>query len=289
MIATPLRSNRLKDLIPTPNKLTLQGLVPGPSQVWGMIRLVPLIRPESCEGLRIASIALPGPDYKQVVVEGTPSKPKTTYTSYIPHGLIVTQGGDARQAQVSWQSQLASEAKLSQRSAKQFARAGKLHRIVKRLDRRAVRMLPMHMALEGFLALHFGGPDIAYEYYSQRSLRHGLSPRVEYGLAGWSIPGLGNALSRFELYEGQCGMLIYVGDELATAFVVSHPHDYKRLHMSVLEDMYAKSCSGTMGIASPKCQTGSSRSMSTASRASRIWRLPTREPSRSSPSSSRQG
>ena len=240
MLTTPPRSNRLKDLIPTPNKLTLQGLSAGPSQVWGSVRLVPLIRAEACETLRIASHALPGPAHKQVVLDGEPSRPKTTYCSYIPHGLILTQGGDAREAQVSWQSRLAAHAKLANRSPEQFARAGKLHRIVKRLDRSAVRMLPMHLALEGFLALHFGGPDVAYSYYSDRSLRHGLTPRVEYGLSGWSIPDLGHALSRFEIHEGQCGVLIYVADALASAFVVSHPEDYRRLHLTVLEDMYAE-------------------------------------------------
>ncbi|MFF8376398.1 hypothetical protein ACF07V_09750 [Streptomyces sp. NPDC015661] len=37
------------------------------------------------------------------------------------------------------------------------------------------------------------------------------------------MPGLGEALRVFELHPGQCGLLLYVTDALAAAFVVPHP------------------------------------------------------------------
>ncbi len=218
--------------------LHLKGLSAAPGQVWGGIRLVPLIRDTVREDLRMQRVDY-GRSYKSVTVKGHKDKPKESYTSYIPHGLIVSHGEQAGEAHVAWRTALGSR-NASSKPDKNFRKANRLHRMVKRIDRHSVRMLPMHMAIEGFLALHFGGPDIAYEYYSKRSLRFGLTPRVEYGISGWAIPDLGNALSRFEMHPGQCGMLIYVADALASAFVVAHPDDYRRLHTSVLEDMYAE-------------------------------------------------
>jgi hypothetical protein len=218
--------------------LSLKGLSPAPGQVWGAVRLVPLIRDKVREDLRIQMQRHASP-HQQVVVQGRKDVPKLTYTSYIPHGLIVSHGDGAGDVHVSWQTALGKKANTS-RGSTQFCKANRLHRMVKRIGPSSVRMLPMHMALEGFLALHFGGPDIAYDYYSKRSLRFGLTPRVEYGITGLTIPELGEALSRFEIHPGQCGMLIYVADALASAFVVSHPDDYRRLHSSVLSDMYAE-------------------------------------------------
>ncbi len=228
------RSNKLSRSL-TSDHLELKGLRAASSQVWGSVRLVPLIREHVREDFRIAKHLFPESTRRDVTVKGTEKKPRVVYSSYIPHGLIVSHGHNASDASVAWQTQLGHADKK-----RDMCVAPKLHKMVKRLGPGALRMLPMHMALEGFLTLHFGGPDVAYNYYSKRSLRYGLSPRVEYGITGTTIPDLGPALAKFEIHKNQCGVLIYVGDALASAFVVGHPKDYVRLHQSVLEDLYAE-------------------------------------------------
>ncbi|MFD0631067.1 hypothetical protein ACFQ9X_04875 [Catenulispora yoronensis] len=59
-------------------------------------------------------------------------------------------------------------------------------------------------------------------------------------MAGLVIPGLQDALRVFEIYEGQCGVLLYAADALAAAFVVPHPDDYRELHPTLLLDMYGE-------------------------------------------------
>lgn len=117
-------------------------------------------------------------------------------------------------------------------------------RVTSRMARREaphrLRLLPLHLAMEGFLALHFGGPDVAWSEYSDRALRRGLSPRIELSVSGRAVAGFEDALRVFEIHEGQCGVLAYVADALAAAFVVSHPDDYRALHRSLIEDCYGE-------------------------------------------------
>lgn len=218
--------------------LELRGLTAAPSQVWGAVRLVPLIREEVRGDLRLG-LRPYAERLTHVTVKGLPAEPKTQYTSFIPHGLIVSWK-NSDEPLANWQTQLGlhkkkKDGKVVQRG---WYEARHLHRVVKKIDRRAVRMLPMHTAMEGFLAMHFGGPDVAYSYYSSQSLRHGLSPRTEYALSGEGIPDLGEALRLFERHPNQCGVLIYVADVLASAFVVPHPVDYAYMHDALVLDMY---------------------------------------------------
>lgn len=103
-----------------------------------------------------------------------------------------------------------------------------------------LRFLPLHLALEGYLALHFGGPSTAWEEWSRTALRDGLSPRAEDAYLGRSVRGLADALRIFEIHPGQCGVMVYVSDALAAAFVVPHPDDYRLLHASLVEDLYGE-------------------------------------------------
>lgn len=102
------------------------------------------------------------------------------------------------------------------------------------------RFLPLHLAMEGYLALHFGGPTIAWEEWSREAVRQGLSPRSESAYLGLGVPGLADALRVFEIHPGQCGVMVYVADALAAAFVVPHPDDYRALHPTLLQDMYGE-------------------------------------------------
>ncbi|NEE16224.1 hypothetical protein G3M58_58355, partial [Streptomyces sp. SID7499] len=44
----------------------------------------------------------------------------------------------------------------------------------------------------------------------------------------------------FEIHPDQCGVMVYVSDALAAAFVVPHPDDYRLLHASLVEDLYGE-------------------------------------------------
>jgi hypothetical protein len=112
--------------------------------------------------------------------------------------------------------------------------------MARRTDRNRLRFLPQHLALEGYLALHFGGPAVSWDEWSRQAVRNGLSPRCEEAYTGAAVRGLADALRVFEIHQGQCGLLLYVADALAGAFVVPHPDDYRALHPTLLHDLYGE-------------------------------------------------
>ena len=72
-------------------RLDLAGLDTRPAQVWGGVRLVPLVRAAPLEGLRLHTV-LYGDGLGVVTV-----RPRTAYVSYIPHGFVAEWGADAGQ------------------------------------------------------------------------------------------------------------------------------------------------------------------------------------------------
>ncbi|WP_202971179.1 ARPP-2 domain-containing protein [Saccharothrix sp. ALI-22-I] len=213
-------------------KLDLTGLTTGPAQVWGGVRLVPLTRDEPITGLRLHAKVY-GDELGLVGVDR-----RTDYVSYIPHGFVATWTDDDTPV-----AAYGTEMKRSADHRKPPAHGMRLHfhrRMARRVDRNRLRFLPMHMAIEGYLALHFGGPEIVWEEWSQRAVRHGLSPRVEEAYLGAEVEGLADALKVFEIHPDQCGVLVYVADALAAAFVVPHPDDYRALHATLVRDLYGE-------------------------------------------------
>ncbi|MFJ8039468.1 ARPP-2 domain-containing protein [Kitasatospora sp. NPDC096147] len=208
----------------TPFTLTLDGLTTRPAQVWGGVRLVPLVREQPITDLRLRQ-ELYGE--REATVTAGPQ----AYTAFLPHGFVADWTRDGTPA-AAYGTQLGSAAP---ESVPLERRPG---RLAQRADRTRLRFLPLHLALEGYLALHFGGPALAWREWSQRALRHGLSPREEEAYCGAAVRGLADALRVFELHPGQCGLLLYVADALAAAFVVPHPEDYRALHRSLLLDLY---------------------------------------------------
>ncbi|GAB7033947.1 hypothetical protein AB0G35_21545 [Streptomyces sp. NPDC021749] len=223
------------------SRLDLGGLRARPAQVWGAVRLVPLVRAEPITDLRLhRELYEDGP----LTVRGERG---TAYTAYVPHGFVANWTGDGSPA-AAYGSQLSDERgpvvcaplhlprKLVQRrrdkdSGKGTASGGRSG---------GLRFLPLHLALDGYLALHFGGPSIVWEEWTRRAVRDGLSPRAERAYRGEAVPGLDDALRVFEIHPGQCGVLVYVADALAAAFVVPHPDDYRALHPSLLQDLYGE-------------------------------------------------
>ncbi|WP_040690852.1 ARPP-2 domain-containing protein, partial [Nocardiopsis lucentensis] len=72
----------------TTEALDLGDLVTGPSQVWGNVRLVPLLRSEPVPGLRLHGRVNESP----VTVAG--SGRRSAYVAYVPHAYVATWGGD---------------------------------------------------------------------------------------------------------------------------------------------------------------------------------------------------
>ena len=220
----------------------LRGLHAMPSQVWRSVRLVPLCRETSSEDLRLG-IRRYDHDWTAVALENEPTKSKLFYGSYIPSGMIVgwNEGGEPV---ASWETRLRSARKKRDGRAlkSKGVSIGVLQRMIKRVrdESQMVRMLPLHMAIEGLLLHHVGGPDVAHHYYSKQALRDGLLPRCEYMLSGHGLPDLREALSLFEIHPNQCGVAVFAGDQFASVTVVSHPDDYRVLHKSLIDDVYAR-------------------------------------------------
>ncbi|WP_141983297.1 ARPP-2 domain-containing protein [Saccharothrix saharensis] len=213
-------------------ELDLTGLTTRAAQVWGGVRLVPVTRDEPITGLRLHARAYG--DEPGVVEVG----PRTHYTSYIPHGFVATWFDDDT-AVAAYGTQLKRDGAGDGRPARGL-RLRSHRRVARRVERNRLRFLPLHVAVEGYLALHFGGPEVVWDEWSRRAIRRGLSPRVEEAYLGARVQGLADALKHFEIHPGQCGVLVYVADALASAFVVPHPDDYRALHTTLLQDMYGE-------------------------------------------------
>ncbi|MCP3143371.1 ARPP-2 domain-containing protein [Pyxidicoccus xibeiensis] len=214
-------------------RLEPAGLRLAPSQVWAGIRLVPVLRDTVRSDLRFARRTYDDA-FTVVSLDGELQAPGLEYCSYIPHGMVVSWAN--KQADAVFGTQLHAPDGKRVKVGPFSVRL--LHRMVHREDRHQLRMLPLHLAMEGFLALHFGGPDVAWSEYSRQALSHGLSPRFESSVPGWASSALDGALRTFEIHENQVGLLLFNADVLLSAFVVAHPEDYRALHRPLLEDFY---------------------------------------------------
>lgn len=215
----------------------LKGLTLAPPQVLGGIRLVPLLRNHTQDDLRLARQKY-DEDFTEVQIDN-----RTSYYSYIPHALVANWSNDGSPA-TAFGTQIKRNKQSKTKDGKVYDLGFMTARVMTKMRAREgknrLRFLPMDMALEGFLSLHFGGPDIAWEEYSRSAMRDGLSPRVESTIPGRWITGLQDALRVFEIHTTQVGSLVFVGDALASVFVVSHPDDYRDLHETLLTDSYGE-------------------------------------------------
>lgn len=215
-------------------EVELRGLELAPPQVWGGVRLVPILRRTVHEDLRLTQRRY---DEAMTVVSLDSDPAGLKYVSYIPHGLVMTWSNDGSVA-AAYGTQLESSDGKRLGSGVHTARLA--HRMARREDKHQLRFMPLHMAMEGYLALHFGGPTVVWSEYSRQAVRRGLDPRSESAVSGWAIRGLDDALRVFEIHTRQVGVLVFVADALASAFVVPHPADYAALHRSLLEDFYGE-------------------------------------------------
>lgn len=210
--------------------MLLKGLEVAPSQICGSIRIVPLIRRKIRGDLRLQRRSY---DAKYSIVS---LEDNMQYMSYVPHGMVMSWNDDGSAvANIG-----ASIFKKDGKSVKSGRNVQVMQRMAKRETKNSLRFLPLHLAMEGFLSLYFNSPKIAWEEYSRYALTYGLGCRSEYSYSGRAIVGLEEALRVFEIHPNQVGVLIYVADALASAFVVSTPEDYLCLHYTLLEDFYGE-------------------------------------------------
>ena len=212
--------------------LCTDGVTMAPSQVLGGIRLVPLLRDDVQEDIRLGVEGY-DEDATHVHLGGRPGGKTTWLTSYVPYGLVVDWA-------LQGEAIVAARTGLGKRNGhRPFAFSTQVtHRLVKRTGRRSLRMLPLATALDGFLGLHFRGPNMRWEEYSTRAFTHGLDPSSETTYSNATLLGLEEALRTFEIHPNQCGMMLFAGEALASVTLLGHPDDYARMHESLLLDCF---------------------------------------------------
>jgi hypothetical protein len=216
--------------------ISLKGLEIAPSQIRGAVRIVPLLRREVRGDLRLVRRGY-NEDIAVVSLEGQITEPGMKYYSYVPHGLVISWSDDGSPIATFGGQMVKPDGKRLDCGC---ASVRLMHRMAKRESKNQLRFLPLHLAMEGFLSLFFSGPDIAWSEYSKYALSHGLGSRSEMSFSGRYIAGLEDALRVFEIHPKQVGVLVFVAETLASAFVVPTPEDYRALHTSLLEDFYGE-------------------------------------------------
>ncbi|MDJ0736225.1 MAG: hypothetical protein QNJ47_19540 [Nostocaceae cyanobacterium] len=213
------------------SEISLKGLEIAPSQVWGAVRIVPLLRHQVRGDLGLLQRSYEE-DVTLVSLSG-----KMKYFSYVPHALVMSWTDDGSPV-------AAYGGQMGKTDGKRLncgcASVRLTHRMAKRESKNQLRFLPLHLAMEGFLSMFFAGPDIAWNEYSKYALSYGLGCRYEIAVSGRYIAGLEEALRVFEIHPQQVGVLVFVAEALASAFVVPNPEDYRLLHTSLIEDFYGE-------------------------------------------------
>lgn len=219
------------------DSISLGDITIGSPQVLGGVRLVPLLRDDIREDLRLTRR-----DYgEDVAAVNLPRE--MSYYSFVPHALVADWTGDGTPvAAFGAQTSAHKQPKTTDGKVYDFgfATARILSKIRAKEAKQRLRFLPLNMAMEGFLSLHFGGPSIAWEEYSRSMFQNGLGSRSENVIPGRWVSGLEDALRVFEIHPNQVGVLVFVGDALASIFVVPHPDDYRDLHGTLITDMFGE-------------------------------------------------
>lgn len=215
---------------PLLERVSLDGFDIAAPQILGSIMLFPVLDPEPRDDLRLHVRGYSSTGGVVDLDDGT------NYAGYIPHSLIVDWRRDGEVV-----AQYGTDLRWRNRRRRLEPEASEVpvfRRMVRRIDRSRVRLLPLHLAMEGFLALQFGGPAIAWTDWSRQTRNHGLSFRAEAMTPGRAIDGLDEALGLFEIHENQVGVLVFDTGVLLSAFIAARPDDYRALHHTLIEDFY---------------------------------------------------
>ena len=230
-----------------------EGLGTGPDQRWGNVRLVPLLRDEPVERLRLhpslgGTTPEPAPEAPE---EGGGTSGEHGPVAYLPHAYVATCWADDTLPGAVYGTHLLSPWDRPYPACLTLAaRRGQ----VSRFERDRPRFLPWQLNVEGHLALRFDSPEIAWEHLTRTLLRTGrMSAPAEAAYLGQEVGGLDRALEVFEIHPDQCGVALYVMDELAAVHLAPHPHDYRLLHPSLLLDLFGETLymRGLLTVAAP--------------------------------------
>ena len=202
-------------------KFHLKGCQLGYGQVWGSVRIVPVLRKAPTGDIRLHQRG-----HQKDSVASTYGG--ANFYSYLPRAFVLNWESDG-------ETVATSETHLQGRGAVSMGRLWKRPKGRKK----SLQFLPQSLAIEGFLVQHFKGPNVAWLDYRREVRRGNLGVRVERTVPGWYLAGLREALRLFEFSPRQVGSLLFLDEELINVFVTPHPEDYARLHESLLQDLYA--------------------------------------------------
>ncbi|MCC5613065.1 hypothetical protein LC612_41930 [Nostoc sp. CHAB 5834] len=131
------KSNLLADI-------SLKGLEIAPSQIRGAVRIVPLLRHQVRNDLRLLRRNY-DEDLAVVSLAGEMTAPGMKYFSYVPHGLVLSWTNDGSPVG-------AFGGQLFKTDGKQLncgcASVRLMHRMVKRESSNQLRFLPLHLAMD---------------------------------------------------------------------------------------------------------------------------------------------
>jgi hypothetical protein len=205
-------------------RLTRGGLTLGAPQIHGAIRLVPVRRSEPLAGIAMHTFEPPEHSGEGRLVRIVGHGLAFTTNTLEPSTVFGTRLGVPRRSDVFPLG--ARAARLFRRDAAQ----GGAH----------FRFLRLQIALEGYLCLAARGPEVAFAEYTAQALRSGAVMPMPADELGMRVRGLRDALRVFELYDDQVGVLVYAADVFASAFVVPTSADYRRLHASLVLDLFGE-------------------------------------------------
>ena len=155
--------------------VSLGDLKLGPPQVLGGVRLVPVLRDDVREDLRLTKRKY-GEDLTAVQLTDDSS-----YYHFIPHALVADWTTDGMPvASVGTQVKKHKPEKTSDGKVCDFGfmTARVLSKMRTREKGNRLRFLPLDMSMEGLLSQHFGGPTVAWEEYSRSLISHGLGVAI---------------------------------------------------------------------------------------------------------------
>lgn len=218
--------------MPLSKVLGLSSFLTAPPQSFGAMTLIPVLRKDPSSDLRIKTLL--GAQQEEAPKE---EGGKSARYAYVPHGLIIDWTEDGSPV-VAFGTQIFLEGESSARKAPEMRAVNLVHAHVGGRAQNNPRFAPMELTMEGFVSFLFGANRETWREYAEEILQGEVIPRWEWSTRGRPHPALEDAFRAFEIHEEQTGILLFIEEEFASAFITPHPEDYRVLHHTLLEDVY---------------------------------------------------
>lgn len=193
-------------------RLPITGLSVAPSQRFGALRLVPLVRDKPVEKLRLDRVP---PLEREPAVAG--EKPVVVV---VPHGVLAHWESGVPCFSIGTRVSVGSD--LDRFPPLDLGWSP-------REDGTRVRFAPLALLQESLIVSSLGAP-------SARLVPFVKTLRPELLRATRLDASAEEALRTFEPYDGQCGVLVYAADTLLAAVVLPHADDYALVHRAIVTD-----------------------------------------------------